>query len=338
MKIRSKPSFSSPSASSSAGPSRPRSNSAPPRVDATRTPRTNSPQTTSAAPQPAVPRPTPDQLQTGRDNLRRTDYGVVHPDLQGIRTRRDNGQSGADFADFTRDTRVSTDRLMSQPHGRRMMTELDGRNPMVNPGVTGTQRQPMTVADIYSGRNAGMPNSHMPRNDGTYASSRPAYRYEGMPGAGRPSDINYNEQGGAQRFNSLGHESVHAWRASNGLQVSPLAASKHANAPVFNQEPQYTTPMKETVEERLRLREEFETIGLRPTPHTPAGWAPNENAIRAEHGLPSRHDYSGIRPGNNGIDQSFNVFDQGTDNRNFFQKRVLGEPSPMGRIVNDLEG
>ena len=229
MKIRSKPSFPSPSSSSS-GASRTRSNSAPPRVDTTRSQRTDAPQTTGAASRPNVPRPTPNELQTGRDNLRRTDYGVVHPDLQGIRTRRDNGQSGADFADFTRDTRVSTDRLMSQPQGGRMMTELDGRNPAVNPGVTGTQRQPVTVADIYSGRNAAMPNSHVPRNDGTYASTRPAYRYDGMPGAGRPSNINYNEQGGAQRFNSLGHESVHAWRASNGLQVSPLAASKHANA------------------------------------------------------------------------------------------------------------
>ncbi|WP_002637602.1 M91 family zinc metallopeptidase [Myxococcus hansupus] len=301
-------------------------------MDTSKTPKTE------ASSRPGAPRPTPSELQTGKDNLRRTDYGVTHPDLQGIRTRRDNGQSGADFADFTRDTRVSTDTLMSQPNGRRMMTELNGRTQAVNPGVTGTQRQPLTVADIYSGRNAGMPNSHVPRNDGTYASTRPAYRYDGMPGAGRPSNINYNEQGGAQRFNSLGHESVHAWRASNGLQVSPLAASKHANAPVFNQHPQYTTPMKETVEERLRLREEFETIGLRPTPHTPAGWAPSENAIRAEHGLPSRQDYSGFRPGNNSIDESFKIYDQGTDNRTFLQRRVLGEPSPMGRIVNDLEG
>ncbi|WIG94286.1 M91 family zinc metallopeptidase [Myxococcus sp. SDU36] len=332
MKLRSKPSFSKPSSSSS----RPRSNSAPPKLDASRPQKTDKTPKTETAAGPNAPRPTPSELQTGKDNLKRTDYGVVHPDLQGIRTRRDSGQSGADFADFNSDVRTSTHRLTSQPQGNQLMTELNGRTQAVNPGMTGTQRQPLTVADIYSGRNSAMPMSHVPRNDGTYASTRPAYRYEGQPGAGRPSDIRYNEQATGPRFNSLGHESVHAWRASNGVQVSPLAASKHSNADVFNQHPQYTRPMKETVEERLRLREEFETIGLRPTPHTPAGWAPSENAIRAEHGLPSRQDYSGMRPDKNGINDTLSVFDQGTDNRNFFQK-LRGEPSPIGRIVGDLE-
>ncbi|GEL69237.1 hypothetical protein MVI01_10210 [Myxococcus virescens] len=63
-----------------------------------------------------LPRPpSPRELQTRKDNLNRADSGVVHPDLRGIRTRRDNGQSGADFADFTLDARNSTHQLMSSP-------------------------------------------------------------------------------------------------------------------------------------------------------------------------------------------------------------------------------
>ncbi|WP_426756294.1 M91 family zinc metallopeptidase [Myxococcus sp. Y35] len=340
MKIRSKPSFSAPkpSPSSSSSSSRPRANSAPPRLDASR------PQRTETAANPQAPRPTPSELQTGRDNLKRADYGVVHPDLQGIRTRRDSDprQTGADFADFTSDVRNSTHRLMSRPEGNRMLTELNGRTQAVNPGTTGTLRTPITVADIRSSRpiedkpDSYMPNSHMPRNDGTLASTRPAYRYDGQPSAGRPSDIKYDERASGPRFNSLGHESVHAWRAANGLQVSPLAASKHADAPVFHQQPQFTGAMKETVDDRLRLTEEFETVGLRPTPHTPAGWAPTENKIRAEHGLPLRQDYSGMRPGNNSVNQNLDMFNLGSDNRNPLQ-RLLGAPTPVEKILNDLE-
>ncbi|WP_174259963.1 M91 family zinc metallopeptidase [Myxococcus xanthus] len=330
MKIRSKPSFSKPSTSSSSS-SRSRSSSAPPKVDTSKT------QKSETSARPNAPRPTPGELQTGKDNLKRTDYGVVHPDLQGIRTRRDSGQSGADFADFNSDVRNSTHQLMNQPNGRRMMTELDGRTQAVNPGATGTLRNPVTVMDVYSGRNAPLPNAQAPRNDGTFESTRPAYRTGGQPGAGRPSDIKYNEQGSGSRVASLGHESVHAWRGANGLQVSPLQASKHANAPVFNQQPAYTHAMKETVDDRLRLTEEFETVGLRPTPHTPKGWAPSDNMIRAEHGLPLRQDYSGMRPGNNSNDTNLSMFDQGSDNRSFFQ-RMSGQPTPIGKILNDLEG
>ncbi|MFY2562884.1 M91 family zinc metallopeptidase [Corallococcus terminator] len=349
MKLRSKPSsvFSSSSSSSS---SRSRSNSAPPKMETStpkapektpaKTPEKSPTQKTeSAGKPPSQPRPSPTELQDGKNNLKPADYGVVHPDLQGIRTRRDSKQTGADFADFTQDARASTHRLTSKPEGGRMMTELNDRTSQVNPGAIGTQRNPLTVADLYSGRNASMPMSHVPRNDGTYASSRPAYRYEGQPGAGTASRINYNEADPSQqRFNSLGHESVHAWRASNGVQVSPLAASKHNDADVFKRHPAYSTDMKETVEDRLRLREEFETVGLKPTPHTPAGWAPTENKIRAEHGLPARQDYSGMRPdGKNSNDNNFNDYDAGSDNRNRFQK-MLGTPSPFGKIVGDLEG
>ncbi|MFP2924905.1 M91 family zinc metallopeptidase [Pyxidicoccus sp. 3LG] len=331
MKLRSKPSFSLPKST----PSTPKSAPSSPSASRPRTP--DAPAKPDASARPNAPRPSASELQAGKNKLKPADYGVAHPDLQGIRTRRDNGQSGADFADFTADVRNSTHRLTSKPEGGRLMTELNGRTQAVNPGVVGTQNKPVTVADIYSGRNdARMPMSHAPRHEGTYDSLRPAYRYGGQPGAGRPSDIKYNEQDTGPRFNSLGHESVHAWRAANGLQVSPLAVSKHDNADVFQRFPSHSANMKDTLETRLRLTEEFETVGLRPTPHTPAGWAPNENKLRAEHGLPSRQDYSGMRPNGNQNDVNLSNYDAGSDNRNFFQK-LRGEPTPIGRILGDLE-
>ncbi|RKG58959.1 hypothetical protein D7X30_15425 [Corallococcus sp. AB011P] len=322
MKLRSS-SFSKPSLSSG---SRTRSPSAPPKLT---TPGTVKPETVKS--QKA---PTALELQDGKNKLKPADHGVVHPDLSGIRTRRDSRQSGADFADFTQDARNSTHQLMSRPVGNQMLTELNGRTQHVNPGATGTAQKPLTVADIYSGRSEAMPMSHRPRHDGTLQSLRPAYRYDGQASAGQASRINYNENQPSQRFNSLGHESVHAWRAANGVQVSPLAASKHADAEVFKRYPSHSAAMKDTVETRLQLREEFETVGLRPTPRMPN--APTENAIRAEHGLPARQDYSGFRPGANKNQANFENFDAGSDDRSRFQK-FMGTPSPLGQIVGDLE-
>ncbi|QQR44767.1 hypothetical protein JKA73_01000 [Myxococcus xanthus] len=56
--------------------------------------------------------------------------------------------------------------------------------------------------------------------------------------------------------------------------------------------------------------------------------------IRAEHGLPLHQDYSGMRPGNN---RSLSMFEQGSDNRNFFP-RMSGQPTPIGKMLNDMEG
>ncbi|MFY1827812.1 M91 family zinc metallopeptidase [Myxococcus fulvus] len=325
MKLRSRPSFSTPSSAPKTDTtSRPRSNSTPAKPDTTSLPKA---------------RPSASDLQDGKSNLKPTDYGVTHPDLPGIRTRRDAGQSGAQFADFTRDTRESTQTLMNRPTGNRMMTELDGRTQALNPGQTGTVRNPLTSTDIYSGRNADMPMSHLPRHQGTFESIRPAYRHDGQPSAGLPSRINYDESApGHQRFNSLGHESVHAWRASNGLQVGSIESSKHANADVFNRYPDFADNMKANLNRRTMLTEEFETVGLKPTPHTPAGWAPTENKIRAEHGLPSRNDYSGRSPTlPNPTNEAIQRYDEGSDNRSVFQK-MIGTPTPIGKILGDIEG
>ncbi|MCE9667621.1 type III secretion system effector protein [Myxococcus stipitatus] len=332
MKLRSRSSsFSAPS-TSSPSTSRPRSTSTPPKVDL------GTAKKPPASAQPTPPRPSASELQDGKNKLKPADYGVTHPDLPGIRTRRDSKQSsGAEFADFTRDVRESTHKLMEKPVGHRMLTELDGRTQHVNPGATGTSQRPLTVADIYSGRGEDMPMSHSPRNDGTLASIRPAYRYDGQPSAGQASRIRYDETASGSRPNSLGHESVHAWRASNGLQVSPLEASKHNDAAVFKRHPEVADGMRQTVNTRLQLAEEYETVGLRPTPHTPKNWAPTENMLRAEHGLPRREDYSGFRPDRpNSNASNFENFDVGSDNRGALQ-RLLGAPSPLGKIVSDLE-
>ncbi|ABF89553.1 conserved domain protein [Myxococcus xanthus DK 1622] len=68
--------------------------------------------------------------------------------------------------------------------------------------------------------------------------------------------------------------------------------------------------------------------------HPLKGWAPSDNMIRAEHGLPLHQDSSGMRPGNN---RSLRMFEQGPDNRNFFP-RMSGQPPPIGKMLNDLEG
>ncbi|QRN97581.1 hypothetical protein JRI60_00350 [Archangium violaceum] len=277
--------------------------------------------------------PTPEQLKNGKTNLKPTDYGTVHPDLPGIRTRRD-GDAAHQFTDLTTDARQSAHRLMAEPNGRRMLEELNGRTSAVNPGKVGTPDKPLTVADIYSGRNAGMPMSHKPLHDGTYESAQKAYRYDGKPGAGQASHINYDETApSANRFNSLGHESVHAWRASNGLQVSPLEISPRRNDPVIRDNPKL---VGDVIGHHSHLREEFETVGMKPTPHAPNGWAPNENLIRAEHGLPQRNDYSGETPAK--IDEILHNIDSKTDDRSWFGKKFGNEPSPVGSLVDHLEG
>jgi hypothetical protein len=281
------------------------------------------------------PAPTKAELQNAKNSLRRTDYGVVHPELPGIRTRRGHGESAHEFTDLTADARASTHRLMSQPNGRRMLEELNGSTQRLNPGEVGTPARPLTAVDIFSGRNASLPMGHVPRNDGTLASARPAYRYDGTPSAGTASKITYDEtaaQGG--RFNSLGHEMVHGWRAANGLQVSPLELSPQRNAPVIQQDA--TGTVGRVIGHHAHMREEFETVGLRPTPHAPQGWAPSENMIRQEHGLPARRDYSGQTPA--GTDSILKNIDEATDNRSWLQKTFGNEPTPVGRIVNHLEG
>jgi hypothetical protein len=279
------------------------------------------------------PAPTATELQNGKDALKRTDYGVVHPELPGIRTRRGDKESAHEFTDLTTDARASAHKLMSQPNGRRLLEELNGRTQHVNPGAVGTPNKPLTVADIYSGRDARLPMGHTPRHDGTLESVRNAYRYDGNPGAGQASRITYDETAAqGHRFNSLGHEGVHGWRAAHGLQVSPLEISPQHNAPVIRNN---DSIVGKVIGHHAHMQEEFETVGLRPTPHAPKGWAPSENLIRQEHHLPSRNDYSGETPAK--ANELLKNVDEGTDDRSWLKKTLGSEPSPVGKIVDHLE-
>ena len=282
--------------------------------------------------------PTADELTAGRARLKRADHGVLNPNLRGIRARRSAGESAADYYDHMLDARASINRLASQPTGSRMLGELNARTAAVNPGAVGDeQNAPLTVADVYSGKGLA-PDSQMsasPRHDGTYGSVQKAYRYNGAPSAGQATRINYNGSAPkANRWNSLGHELVHAWRNAHGRAVSPPEVSPMHDHPLLN--PPTPPVVRQVIGHHAQMQEEFETVGLSPTPNV--AWAPTENAIRAEHGLPARDNYSGARPGDD-AEMMRNV-DQGTDDRSFFQKLNLpckpAQPSPVAAIKQHL--
>ncbi|ATB36308.1 hypothetical protein CYFUS_001722 [Cystobacter fuscus] len=288
------------------------------------------------------------------------DYGVVHPDLPGIRTRlpsvpmENQPIRGEGFADFTRDARVSTHRLMEGQTGHAMLTELNNSTERLNPGATGTQKVPLTAVDIRESNRM----SHHPRLDpnltsdaAIFADAQQAYRFNGQPSAGKASNINYNPQGGKtnpqdtatqvgdNRANSLGHEMTHAWRAAHGVAVAPLESSKHAQHPTLQRynNPDGTNLPKAVISHHNLLKEEFETVGLQPTPGRPN--APSENKIRRELGMPPRTDYSGEGP-NGQTEEALARIDAGTDNRTFFQKHEKSpfyRPSDVQKIVSDLE-
>jgi len=282
-------------------------------------------------------RPTVDELQQGRQNLKRTDYGVVNPNLQNIRTRRGVGQSPEHFADHLQDVRRSTTELMSQPVGARMLTEINSRQAQVNPLALPGQPQP-TMVDIYSGR--GLDNdskmSHRPRHDGTLGDVRKGYRFDGVAGTGQASRINYDESSHSpNRGISLGHEMVHAWRTAHGLGVAPPQVSPQRNAAILNTPGDDQRIIEQAVELHAQKQEEFETVGLAPTPH--AAWAPTENLIRAEQGRAARNDYSGSTPGD--MDGTITNLDDATDDRGWWDKNVRNKPHPhhVKNLLHHLE-
>jgi hypothetical protein len=315
-----------------------------------------------------LPRPTQAELVAGAQRLRQADYGVVHPDLGGIRARRGAGQSNVDYMRFVEDTRSSISRLASRPEGARMLTGLNARTAAVNPGRVGDEhRSPLTVADVRSGRGLAPDSqmSHRPRLDPAapdlHADLQRGYRFAGRHGTGIASNVNYDEsrageahQTGAagprhlqrdpNRFVSLGHELVHAYRAAHGYAVNDPTLSQRRNDAVLhlpkvedpNNPGKLTDPtslVPRTIAHHAMHREEFETVGLMPTPRV--GNSPTENLIRAEHGLPLRQDYSGARPGGR-QDQNLRNVDQATDDRWGVQK-LWGTRSPVDSIVHDLE-
>ncbi|WNG26984.1 hypothetical protein F0U62_25445 [Cystobacter fuscus] len=291
-----------------------------------------------------------EQIKNGEVSLKPADHGVVHPDLPGIRTRRNPFAQPQEFADFTRDARASTHRLMEVPTGQEMLTDINNKTEQLNPGATGTPQKPLTAVDIHSGNKM----THNPRvsafasDADKLAESRPAYRFDGKPGTGAASTVKYNPNGGKIdstdvalrpgdfRANSLGHEMVHAHRAAHGVQVAPLEASKHAQHPALKpfepETPGGVNYPKEIINQHALLKEEFETVGLQRTPGNPD--APTENKIRKELGMPPRKDYSGAVPGGANHQELLEV---NKHVKNGLLTRLTQKEPPVAEIVNHLE-
>jgi len=307
---------------------------------------------------------TPEQFAAGKAALKRTDYGVVHPELQGIRTRRE-GLEAHEFADLTTDARASTHKLMAEANGERMLRELNAHTNAL-PSASNGLGEPQTVANIVSGPNM----MHSPRHNGTYDDLQKGYRYDGKHGDGLASKITYNPNAkSALRYNSLGHEGVHAWRMAHGLAVSPPEISPMRNDPSLQiQSEDGKSKVQDFVDHHAHMQEEFETVGLLPTPHKPNNdnWAPNENLIRAEHAkdylddqnqahrykekgkdkqhddgkdhvmdLPQRMDYSSETPAR--ANKLINTVDEATDNRDMKAKYWDKTPSPVQKLLKHLE-
>ena len=286
------------------------------------------------------PRVTADQLIAGRAKLKRADFGVAHPEYRGIRVRRDDAQSPEHYTDLLRDTRASVSRLDEQPIGHRLLTGLQARTATVNPGHVGTDRaNPATVVAIHSGRGLGAisANSHRVRDTSSYANIQRGYRYDGQSGAGAASRVNYDESAPRpDRFIGLGHELIHAYRAAHGHMVSPPEVSPQRGHKLLN--PPTDPIVKQVIGQHAQLKEEFETVGLSPTPRVPN--IPTERGLRAEHLYKPRDDYSGLRPGGQQEETLRNI-DEPTDDRDLFDKlrhKIKDDrPSPVAALIRHLE-
>jgi hypothetical protein len=267
----------------------------------------------------------------GAPSLRRADFGVVHPDLRGIRARRDDGQSAGDYYDFVRDARKSTLTLMNKPVGNQMLREIDDRTAALNSDKKETTHEAPTAVDIYSGTK----NDHNVRRNGFNLDSMDgAFRYDGIHGKGQASRITYNDKElSANRFIGEGHEMVHAWRAAHGVQVSStMSGTKYAD-PLFKQEWDDDNVVRKVFDNQLQLKEEFETVGLQDTPRLPN--APTENKIRKEHSdeynvkhtVQNRNDYSGLTPADKNVIEQFKNINEATDDRNMFTRLVMDSPA-----------
>lgn len=269
-------------------------------------------------------------LSAQRAALRGVTSSAVAPDLQAIRVQRGGAETPEQFTDLLADTRASISRLREQNTGRSMLNALQHKAAAVNPGASAGA----TTVNIRSGRDkATMRNGYAPRHNATYPSIQRAYRYDGRPGVGAPGEITYDEaEPRATRFIGLGHELVHAHRSAHGLGVSPVEVSPQRAAPVLGIDP----IVGRAIGHHVQMREEFETVGLTPTPQ--ATWRragltsapPTENALRQEHQLAPRQDYSGKTPSDD--PNIIQAVDKATDDR-----WLPIRNSPVQRLLHHLE-
>lgn len=300
---------------------------------------------------------TPQTLQAGMAGLRRVDAVPVAHDLPAITVHRGADHAG-EYSDLLADTRASISRLREGATGEAMLTGLQQRSDAMQPLVPPAARQP--IVRIQSSRFHNPPGGNWQAPTGAnLAARRGAYRYDGQAGAGTASNVHYDEGQTAprldphpplgphplqrgNRFIGLGHELVHAYRAAHGIGVSPPAVSPRSGDPILN--PPTNPVVINALDNRAMLREEFETIGLQPTPQNVwqqrmAAAPPTENALRAEHQLPARPNYSGQLPGSD--DQIVANVDAGTDPGPPWRLRWPWDPpvphiSPVQQVLRHL--
>jgi hypothetical protein len=273
---------------------------------------------------------TPELLARQKAALRRVDDLPLNHDLPSLHVERRAHEHAGTYTDLVADARSSTARLRSQPEGNRLLTELNTRA-----GQNAATIGPQARVAIRSTLPTDTTNINTPLIEGSsHAEVAQGYRFDQAEGTGRGSEVRINpNQPSANRFIGLGHELVHSHRQAHGRAVGVPQLNQAAH-PLFNDPASlgadvgnsrgFGAHLTDVASHHNQLQEEFETVGLRPTPR--AATSPTENALRAEHGLPARGDYSGARPGS--TDGLIRDSDAPFDRRNWWQRNVSGVAAP----------
>ena len=285
---------------------------------------------------------TPELLQAQAQKLKRVEKVQVHGDLSNVHVKRSTGESAAAFTDLAADARRSMHTLMSKPVGHQMMTELDAR---------------ITQNRVHAGDHAQVHISSTKASDTSNMNAphvapglAQGYRFDGKEGKGWGSEVRIDSNAAtANRFIGLGHEMVHAHRLAHGKAVG-VPQINQADHPLFTNpvslgalvEPKDNAALgrhlTNVVQQAGHHQEEFETVGLSPTPR--GAFNPSENALRAEHNRPLRTDYSGLKPGH--LDKTIAESDALFDRRSSMNKWMhetsggkLGDkaPTPVSGMV-----
>ena len=275
---------------------------------------------------------TPELLRAQKQKLKPVEEVRVHGELNNVQAKRAAGQDVGAFMDLARDARSSMHTLMSQPVGRRMMSEIDTRSAQ-NRAHAGDNAK-VYIRSLKAGDTSNMNAPHIGQG------MTEGYRFDGREGRGWGSEVRIDpNEAKANRFIGLGHEMVHAHRLAHGKAVG-VPQLNQANHPLF------TDPLSQGAmvdpKDNVRLgqhlmnvvqqaghhQEEFETVGLSRTPR--GAFNPSENALRQEHGLALRTNYSGLRPGHldETIAQSDELFDKRSGPTKAWHSLFGGSPAP----------
>ncbi|HEY9130154.1 MAG TPA: M91 family zinc metallopeptidase [Dyella sp.] len=284
---------------------------------------------------------TPELLEAQRRRLRRIESAVPHGELVNVNVRRAAGEDVGAFLDLLADTRHSLHRLMSEPIGRELLTRLDAR--------IGWNRVSIgDNADVFIGstRPGDESNINAPH---VQAGLEEGYRFDGVEGQGWGSEVRYNPyEPRAIRFIGLGHELVHAYRLAHGKAVG-IPQLNQAGHALFNdpmslganvdraRNVAFGRHLLDVVQNVNHQREEFETVGLLTTPRS-GTFQPSENALRSEHNLPLRRDYSRLTPATlySAVDSVAPIFESRSLIAKIWQKvsRQQTAPTPVRALID----